>query len=129
MFGVALLIFALLVGYFLDQAIGVVIGALRWNNPYVFGEESIALSALVGYALSAGGAVYCYFSPVIRVGGMNIAAELKRVTWPSAGEIRVSTVAVIVASLISALIFFAFDSFSFEAMTKWVPYLLSKIAG
>ena len=38
-----------------------------------------------------------------------VASELKKVTWPSAKEVRSSTLVVIVMSLISAVVLFLFD--------------------
>jgi preprotein translocase subunit SecE len=38
-----------------------------------------------------------------------VSAELKKVSWPSAKEVRAATIVVIVMSLISAVILFFFD--------------------
>ena len=38
-----------------------------------------------------------------------VASELKKVTWPSAKEVRTATIVVIVMSVISALILGFFD--------------------
>lgn len=38
-----------------------------------------------------------------------VAAELKKVSWPSAKEVRAATIVVIVMSLISAVVLFTFD--------------------
>jgi preprotein translocase subunit SecE len=38
-----------------------------------------------------------------------IASELKKVTWPSAKEVRSATIVVIVMSIIAAIILFIFD--------------------
>ena len=40
---------------------------------------------------------------------LEIALELKRVTWPSLRETRASTVAVVVASFIAAIVLGIFD--------------------
>jgi len=50
------------------------------------------------------------------------------VTWPSLAETRVSTIAVIIASLVSALILFVFDFVASKVMTAWVPGLLGWLA-
>jgi preprotein translocase subunit SecE len=40
---------------------------------------------------------------------LEVALELKRVTWPSLRETRASTVAVVVASFIAAIVLGTFD--------------------
>jgi preprotein translocase subunit SecE len=42
---------------------------------------------------------------------LEVALELRRVTWPSLRETRAATIAVIVASLVAAVILGAFDLF------------------
>ena len=42
---------------------------------------------------------------------LEIAAELRKVTWPSLAETRAATIAVIVASLIAAVLLGLFDVF------------------
>ena len=44
-----------------------------------------------------------------------------KVTWPSWGETRASTFAVVIASLVAAIVVFAIDAFSYRLMVEWLP--------
>ena len=128
MVGIALVVFAAAAGMFLDNVIGAIFNALKWNNATLLGE-SMTLSAVVGFVVAIAAAIYIWFSASLREGGLEIAAELKRVTWPSMAETRVSTIAVVIASLVAAIILFFFDFIASKAMTIWVPAGLRFITG
>jgi len=128
MVGIAFVVFGLVVAMFLGRVLSQVLAALRWNDPQLFGIEELTVSSVVGFAIAAGAAVACYFNPRIYAGSLDIATELKKVTWPSLGETRVSTIAVIIASIVSALVLFFFDLVSSKVMTEWVPAFLSWLA-
>ena len=128
MVGIAFFGFAFAGGMFLGHLIGAVFHALRLNDPALLGVDDLTLSAVIGFALSVGAAVYCWLRPPIRAAALDVATELKRVTWPSLAETRVSTVAVIVASVVSSLVLFGFDFASSKVMTVWVPAALGWIA-
>ena len=128
MVGIALFLFAVAGGMFLDRIAKSVFGALRWNDPQLIGED-VTLTLVVGFAVALAAVLYVWFSPKIRDGSLEIAAELKRVTWPSLAETRVSTIAVVIASLVASLILFFFDFVASKAMTIWVPAGLRFITG
>ncbi len=128
MVGIGLVALALVGGMFLDQVCKAIFAGLKLNDPQLVGDD-ITLTALIGFAAAAGVAVYVWMNPKTREGGLDIAAELKRVTWPSMAETRVSTIAVIIASLVSALILFFFDFVASKVMTIWVPAGLRWITG
>lgn len=48
-----------------------------------------------------------------------VASELKKVTWPGAKEVRSATTVVIIMSLLSAVVLFAFD-FMWSGLTDLV---------
>ena len=129
MVGIALVALAVTGGMFLDQVAKSIFAGLKWNDPQVLGVEDLTLTAVVGFALAIGGAVYVYMNPKLREGGLDIAAELKRVSWPSVAETRVSTIAVVIASLVSSIILFFFDFIASKVMTIWVPAGLRWITG
>ena len=126
--GITYVVFAVIGAMFLHQVIALILGALRVNDPALFGVQEFTVSALVGVLIAAGVALVCYFNQRIYAGSLDIATELKKVTWPSLGETRVSTVAVIIASVVSALILFFFDLVSSKVMAEWVPSLLGWLA-
>ena len=86
---------------------------LQWSIDWIWGyfgtspsDFKISLMAAVG-AVVTGIALY----KNDRVHGMapEVAAELKKVTWPGAKEVRAATLVVIAMALLSALILGLFD--------------------
>lgn len=86
---------------------------LQWSIDWIWGYvstppsefkislASAVLAVVVGVALYRNDRVYSLANEV--------ASELKKVTWPTAKEIRTATLVVIVMSLISAAILGVFD--------------------
>ena len=58
---------------------------------------------------------------------LEVANELMRVTWPSWEETRVSTFAVVVASVVAALVLFGIDTLSYKLMVDWLPTVWGKL--
>ncbi len=100
---------ALALGVFLEKILGLVFSYARWNDPAVFGEDW-SLTTVLGYALAAAAAVVVWRMPRTQTVSLEIAGELKKVTWPSLRETRAATVAVVIATAIAAIILGAFDS-------------------
>lgn len=100
----------------------------RWSDGALFGTP-LTVSTLVAAVLSAAIVCACYFNGKVHEASLRVATELRRVTWPTRAETKVSTIAVIVVSLIAALILFFFDFVSAKVMSDWIPALLNKIAG
>ena len=122
--GISFVVFAAVGALFLRQMVALLLGALRVSDPALLGVEGVTVSSLIGVLLAAGAALFCFFNQRIYAGSLNIATELKKVTWPSLAETRVSTIAVIIASLIAALVLFFFDLISSKVMTEGIPALL-----
>jgi preprotein translocase subunit SecE len=127
MVGITLVVFAGVAGMFLDNVIATVFNALKWNDATLLGDMTV--SSVIGFGVAIAAAIYVWFNAKLKEGGLEIAAELKRVTWPSLAETRVSTIAVIIASLVASLILFFFDFVASKAMTIWVPAGLRFITG
>jgi len=90
---------------------------LQWSIDWVWGyfdryigsppsEFSISLVSFV-IALSAG--IITYRNDRIYTLANEVASELKKVTWPTAKEVRAATMVVIVMSVLSAAILGFFD--------------------
>ena len=90
---------------------------LQWSVDWVWGyfdryigsppsEFSISLVSFV-IALSAG--IITYRNDRIYTLANEVASELKKVTWPTAKEVRAATMVVIVMSVLSAAILGFFD--------------------
>ena len=100
---------AISLGFFFEKVFAVVFTYARWNDVQVLGEDW-TLTTILGFAVAFGGAAITYFNPKAQTVSYEIASELKKVTWPTLRETRAATVAVVVASVISMVILFAFDT-------------------
>ncbi len=98
---------ALALGVFLEKILGLLLGYTGVNDATVFSDWTI--STVAGFALAAVTAVVVWRIPKTQQTSLEVALELRRVTWPSARETRAATVAVIVASGIAAVVLGVFD--------------------
>jgi preprotein translocase subunit SecE len=96
---------------------------LQWSIDWVWGyfattpgESKISIMAAVG-AVVAG--VVLYRNDRAYDYANEITSELKKVTWPSAKEVRTATLVVIVMAIISAVILGLFD-FAWSNLTEAV---------
>jgi preprotein translocase subunit SecE len=96
---------------------------LQWSIDWIWGyfgtapsEIRVSLFAAVGATVVA---VVTYRSDRIYNLANEVAGELKKVTWPTAKEVRTATVVVVVMAIISALILGVFD-FAWSNLTELV---------
>jgi preprotein translocase subunit SecE len=104
---IAYVLAALAIGVFLEKVTALVLTYSRVNDYAVLGDWS--LSTVIGFAVAAVVAVVVWRIPKTQTVSLEIALELRRVTWPSLRETRAATVAVIVASFVAAAILGLFD--------------------
>lgn len=104
---IAYVLAALVLGVFLEKVTALVFGYVRVNDFEVFSGWS--LSTFIGYGVAAVAAIVGWRVPRTQTVSLEVALELRRVTWPSVRETRAATVAVIVASAIAAVILGLFD--------------------
>jgi len=64
----------------------------------------------IGLGLTGATALYLWTHPRTHQVSMEIVAELRKVSWPSFAETRAATVAVVVFSLIAAIVLGFFDA-------------------
>jgi preprotein translocase subunit SecE len=98
---------AIAVGVFFERILALAFSYARVNDFAVLGDWT--LSTVVGFVLAAAVAVTLWRVPKTQQVSLEVALELRRVTWPSARETRAATLAVIVASAIAAVILGVFD--------------------
>ncbi len=98
---------AVAVGLFLEKVLELSFGAFGINDFTVVGDWTV--STVLGFALAVVAAVVIWRIPKTQKVSLEIALELRRVTWPSMRETRASTIAVIIASFVSAVILGVFD--------------------
>lgn len=96
---------------------------LQWSIDWVWGyfatspsDSKISLMAAVG-AVVAG--VVLYRNDRVYHLANEVSAELKKVTWPTAKEVRTATMVVIVMAIVSAIILGLFD-FVWSNLTELV---------
>ena len=108
MVGIFFVLAALALGFFLESLLGVLFTYARWSDPEIFGEKW-TITTVIGFAVAALGAVVAWRAPRAQTVSLEVAAELKKVTWPTLRETRAATVAVLVATAIAAVILGVFD--------------------
>jgi preprotein translocase subunit SecE len=96
---------------------------LQWSIDWVWGyfgttPSEIKVTVLAGVAATFF-SVVLYRSDRIYTLANEVASELKKVTWPTAKEVRSATVVVIVMAIISAIILGVFD-FAWSNLTELV---------
>jgi preprotein translocase subunit SecE len=80
------------------------------------GEFVVTATAMI---VAVGTAVFFYRHERVHTLANEVAAELKKVTWPTAKEVRAATMVVIVMALISAIVLGLFD-FVWSNLTELV---------
>jgi preprotein translocase subunit SecE len=66
-------------------------------------------SYVLGFALGGGIGIFCWRDPRVKEPATQVVEELQRVTWPTFAETRAATWAVIVATLVCAVLLGLFD--------------------
>ena len=97
---------------------------LQWSIDWVWGfftastpsDFKISLLAAIGATLAG---VITYKNDKVYHLANEVASELKKVTWPTAKEVRSATLVVIVMAIISAVILGLFD-FAWSNLTELV---------
>ena len=96
---------------------------LQWTTDWVWGyfatpPSEFKISVLSG-AVAVIAAIVCYRNDRIYTLANEVTGELKKVTWPTAKEVRTATMVVMVMSIISAIILGLFD-FVWSNLTELV---------
>ncbi|WP_224248661.1 preprotein translocase subunit SecE [Hyalangium gracile] len=122
-----LLLAGIVTALFLEHVLGLLWARFGWGDPSLVEGVDWQVSSLVGYLLAVGLAAFVWFNPKAHAVSIDIASELMKVTWPSWPETRTSTVAVIVASVVAAVILFCIDSIAYKLMVEWLPAVWGKL--
>ena len=99
---------ALAAGVFLEKVLGLAFSYARWNDPALFGEDW-TLTTVLGYGIALAAAVVAWRATRVQTVSLEVASELKKVTWPTLRETRAATVAVVVATFVAAIVLGVFD--------------------
>jgi preprotein translocase subunit SecE len=118
---ISFLVFALVLALFLDHVLELLWARVGLSNKEIVDGLGWRVTTLVGVVLAFGGAAFAWMTPKTKGLAHEVANELMRVTWPSWEETRVSTMAVVVASVIAAAVLFGIDTLSYKLMVDWLP--------
>ncbi|MCI0670354.1 MAG: preprotein translocase subunit SecE [Myxococcaceae bacterium] len=122
-----LLLAGIVLGLFLEKLFGLLLTALNVGDAVLIEGLDWRVSTALGFALAAALALSVYFRPRTRALASEVAGELMKVTWPSWLETRTSTMAVVVASVIAAVILFAIDNIALRLMVEWLPAVWARL--
>jgi len=98
---------AVVLGFFAERVLQKAFAWARWNDAAVLGDYTV--TTLIGFGAAIVAAVVTWQVERTRTLSLQVAEELRRVTWPSVRETRAATLAVILASAIAAAILGVFD--------------------
>jgi preprotein translocase subunit SecE len=125
---VSYLVFGIILTLFLGRMLALLMSRVGVANTAIIdGVESILRGDVLAFVIVAGLAFYAWTNVKVKALSLEVATELMRVTWPSWEDVRVSTMAVVVASLIAAIILFGMDTLSYKLMVEWLPQLWSSL--
>ncbi|SRR6266566_2830460 len=105
-------VLAIAAGLFLEHVLLAVCGGFAPTQPLtrpLWGDWTWC--TILGLGLCGATAVYLWLNPRTHEVSLEIVTELRKVSWPGFAEARAATVAVIVASLIAAVLLGLFDVF------------------
>lgn len=121
---VSYLVFGIVLVLFFGKMVELAFDAFSVNNGELLVGTGIKTANVIGFLITAGLAGYAWTNPRVKSLSLEVATELMRVTWPSFDDVRVSTLAVVVASLVAALLLFGMDTLSYKLMVEWLPKLV-----
>ncbi|WNG28138.1 preprotein translocase subunit SecE [Cystobacter fuscus] len=121
------LIAGLIFAFFLEHVCGLIWARLGWSDPVIIDGLDWTGSTLLGFVIAAGLVVGAYVYPKTHTLSLEVASELMKVTWPSWEETKASTMAVIVASIVAAILLFGIDTLAYNLMVEWIPAIWGKL--
>lgn len=124
---VSYLVFGLILTLFLGRMVELALARFGVGNAALIDGVGIMMADVLGFVITAGLGFYAWTNPKVKALSLEVATELMRVTWPSWEDVRVSTLAVVVASLIAAVLLFGMDTLSYKLMVEWLPKLWSSL--
>jgi preprotein translocase SecE subunit len=83
---------------------------MDWLWGYFGGSPSELVMTLAAAAITLTAAAILYRHDRVYTAAYDVAAELKKVTWPTAKEVRAATIVVMVMAVIAGIVLLAFDT-------------------
>lgn len=112
---------------FFSHVLGVFWARVGWPNSEVISGTGFDVTTVLGVALAVGLLVFAWVNQGVKAAALESASELMKVTWPTWAETRVSTIAVVIASLVAAILLFAIDTLAYQVMVDWLPRLWGRL--
>ena len=102
---------ALLTGFFLEHLLAATFAIFSVTQPLTtgLGGTEWSWASVFGLGIAAALGLYAWTNVVAHTYADEIVSELRKVNYPTLEETRAATIAVIVASLIAAVLLGAFD--------------------
>lgn len=122
---IAYMVFGLIIALFLGHMLELLFAQLNVPNKKVIEGLDFTWAFVLGAGLAVALGIWSWTNPRVHTLSNEVASELMRVTWPSFEETRVSTIAVIVASLVASIVLFGIDTLALKVMVDWLPNVLS----
>ena len=108
----------LIMWWFFARISETVMGLFEVTNGHVLGENFTS-ATLYGLILGAIATILLRRNPRVYESGINVAKEVRKVTWPNFEETKSATRVVIITTLIIAMILASFD-FVFQKLTALI---------
>ena len=124
---IAYLVFGLIIALFMGHMFELLFTQLNFANKKVIEGLDFSWAFVLGGLITIGIGIWAWVNPRVHTLSNEVASELMRVTWPSFEETRISTIAVIVASLVASVVLFGIDTLALKVMVDWLPHLWGKI--
>lgn len=121
------LVFGIVLALFLEHVLALLFARFQMNDVEVVEGLGWKVSTIVGVLLAAGAMIGAWMHPVTKQLSLETASELMKVTWPTWGETRVATMAVVIASTVAAVLLFGIDTVAYKLMVEWLPTLWGKL--
>ena len=99
---------AMIMSWFLMKFSAWLLGTVHVTDVRLMGEH-VTYSTIAGIVLGVIAAIVLWRNAKVYEGALNVAREMKKVTWPTGDETKYAMKVVIATSLIVAMILFAFD--------------------
>ncbi len=106
--GITYAAFGLVIALFVGHLVGS-FGISALNQP-ILGQQDWLWSDAIGAVIGIAAVIVAWRTPKFYEQSLEIAAELRRVTWPTFPETRASTIAVIIATSVAGIILGLFDA-------------------
>ena len=116
--GISFVFVWLLLWWLFSNVSEMIMGWFDVPNSHLLGENFTVASGY-GVGIAAVITLILYKNKDLYEHGINVARELKKVTWPNFEETRSATITVIITTLIIAAILASFD-FVFERLTALI---------